>query len=66
MVIDEYKALPLISQLSLAVAKNMVKKKLETICTNRMLAKRTKKINLCCSEFLGPETMYGCQTVPKL
>ena len=66
MVIDEYKALPLISQLSLAIAKNMVKKKLETICTNRMLAKRTKKINLCCSEFLGPETMYGCQTVPKL
>ena len=31
-----------------------------------MLAKKTKKINLCCSEFLGPETMYGCETIPKL
>jgi hypothetical protein len=66
MVIEEYKALPPISQLSLAAAKNLVKKKLEKICTDRMLAKRTKKINLCCSEFLGPETMYGCQTIPKL
>ena len=66
MVVEEYKNLPPISKLSLAVAKNMVRKKLTTICTDRMLAKRTKKINLCCPEFQGPETMYGCQTIPKL
>jgi hypothetical protein len=66
MVIKDYKALPPINQLSLAVAKNLVKEKLEKICTDRMLAKKTKKINLCCSEFLGPETMYGCETIPKL
>jgi hypothetical protein len=66
MVIKEYQALPPINQLSLAVAKNLVKEKLEKICTDRMLAKKTKKINLCCSEFLGPETMYGCETIPKL
>jgi len=66
MVIEEYKALPPISKLSLAVAKNMVTKKLTSICTDRMLAKRTKKINLCCPEFQGLETMYGCNTIPKL
>lgn len=66
MVIEEYKALPPISKLSLAIAKNMVTKKLTSICTDRMLAKRTKKINLCCPEFQGLETMYGCNTIPKL
>jgi hypothetical protein len=66
MVIKEYQALPPINQLSLAVAKNLVKEKLEKICTDRMLAKKTKKINLCYSEFLGLETMYGCETIPKL
>jgi len=66
LVIKEYQELPPINKLSLAVAKNLVKAKLEKICTDRMLAKKTKKVNLCCSEFLGPETMYGCETIPKL
>ncbi|KAG6776223.1 hypothetical protein POTOM_019729 [Populus tomentosa] len=64
--LEEYQALPHISKLSLIVAKNIVSKKLTKICTDRQLLKKTKKINLCCPEFQGPETMYGCQTVPQI
>lgn len=74
LCLKEYQELPPVSILSLIVAKNMVQKRLTaicterltTICTERTLAKRTKKINLCCPEFQGPETMYGCQTIPQL
>ncbi|KAG6776217.1 hypothetical protein POTOM_019723 [Populus tomentosa] len=55
--LEEYQALPHISKLSLIVAKNIVSKKLTKICTDRQLLKKTKKINLCCPEFQGPETM---------
>jgi hypothetical protein len=66
LCLKEYQDLPPVSKLSVMAAKNMVQERLTKVCTDRMLAKRTKKINLCCPEFQGPETMYGCQTIPQL
>ncbi|WBK62459.1 capsid protein [Dregea volubilis virus 2] len=62
LVLPEYNRGDTYKRSSLAYARDLIKDEIEKVCRQRQLKKALKKVNLCCPEFQGPETMYGCNT----
>ncbi|UME39645.1 coat protein [Pueraria virus A] len=62
LVLPEYNTGDSYQRSSLAWAKDLLRQQIEKVCRERQLRKSLKNINLCCPEFQGPETMYGCNT----
>ncbi|UBN09109.1 coat protein [Metaplexis yellow mottle-associated virus] len=62
MVLPEYNSGDVYQRSSLAYAKELIKQQMEKVCRERQLKKSLRNLNLCCPEFQGPETMYGCNT----
>lgn len=59
-MLEKYKQVQGIHKQSLAYAYSLVTDYLTHRCEERALKKWMKKINFCCPEFAGPQTMYGC------
>lgn len=46
---------------SLAGAKQIVRKQMEKHCKDRQIKKQLRGSNMCCPDFIGPDTIYGCK-----